>query len=188
MKDFLSQAGKLLKEHKQYKRQLTVFLCLAVIVAFSTVTALKLYGQAMTHKMEVLDCQYQVHQHIEDCYAKDEQGNPGTELICGYADYAIHAHNEDCYDSKGNLVCGLEEHEKHEHTDECFTTELVLVCGLEEVIPEETPEDEAGEAPEEPAGGEESTPEAARSPGGSRGRERADSGGSAHLPVGSPCA
>ena len=76
MKDFLSQAGKLLKEHKQYKRQLTVFLCLAVIVAFSTVTALKLYGQAMTHKMEVLDCQYQVHQHIEDCYAKDEQGNP----------------------------------------------------------------------------------------------------------------
>ena len=161
MKDFLSQAGKLLKEHKQYKRQLTVFLCLAVIVAFSTVMALKLYGQAMTHKMEVLDCQYQVHQHIEDCYAKDEQGNPGTELICGYADYAIHAHNEDCYDSKGNLVCGLEEHEKHEHTDECFTTELVLVCGLEEVIPEETPEDEAGEAPEEPAGGEESTPEAA---------------------------
>ena len=164
MKDFLSQAGKLLKEHKQYKRQLTVFLCLAVIVAFSTVTALKLYGQAMTHKMEVLDCQYQVHQHIEDCYAKDEQGNPGTELICGYADYAIHAHNEDCYDSKGNLVCGLEEHEKHEHTDECFTTELVLVCGLEEVIPEETPEDEAGEAPEEPAGGEESTPEAAGQP------------------------
>ena len=164
MKDFLSQAGKLLKEHKQYKRQLTVFLCLAVIVAFSTVTALKLYGQAMTHKMEVLDCQYQVHQHIEDCYAKDEQGNPGTELICGYADYAIHAHNEDCYDSKGNLVCGLEEHEKHEHTDECFTTELVLVCGLEEVIPEETPEDEAGETPEEPAGGEESTPEAAGQP------------------------
>ena len=164
MKDFLSQAGKLLKEHKQYKRQLTVFLCLAVIVAFSTVTALKLYGQAMTHKMEVLDCQYQVHQHIEDCYAKDEQGNPGTELICGYADYTIHAHNEDCYDSKGNLVCGLEEHEKHEHTDECFTTELVLVCGLEEVIPEETPEDEAGETPEEPAGGEESTPEAAGQP------------------------
>ncbi len=164
MKDFLSQAGKLLKEHKQYKRQLTVFLCLAVIVAFSTVMALKLYGQAMTHKMEVLDCQYQVHQHIEDCYAKDEQGNPGTELICGYADYAIHAHNEDCYDSKGNLVCGLEEHEKHEHTDECFTTELVLVCGLEEVIPEETPEDEAGETPEEPAGGEESTPEAAGQP------------------------
>ena len=61
MKDFLSQAGKLLKEHKQYKRQLTVFLCLAVIVAFGTVTALKLYGQAMTHKTEVLECGYEVH-------------------------------------------------------------------------------------------------------------------------------
>lgn len=56
--EFLSQAGKLLKEHKQYRRRLIVFLSLAVIVAYVTITALKLYGQAMTHKVEVLDCQY----------------------------------------------------------------------------------------------------------------------------------
>ena len=53
--DFLSQAGKLLKEQKKYRRRAVVFLCLAVIVTFGTVSALKLYGQAMTHKMEVLD-------------------------------------------------------------------------------------------------------------------------------------
>ena len=58
--DFLSQAGKLLKEQKKYRRRAVVFLCLAVIVTFGTVSALKLYGQAMTHKVEVLDCQYEV--------------------------------------------------------------------------------------------------------------------------------
>ena len=48
--EFLSQAGKLLKEQKQYRRRLIVFLCLAVIVTYGTLTALKLYGQAMTHR------------------------------------------------------------------------------------------------------------------------------------------
>lgn len=55
MKDFLAQAAKLLKKNKQYRRQMVVFLCLAVVVTFGTVTALKLYGQAMTHQVEVLE-------------------------------------------------------------------------------------------------------------------------------------
>lgn len=83
--DFLSQAGKLLKKQKQYRHQLVVFLCLAVIVTFGTVTALKLYGQAMTHKREVFDCQYEVHEHTDECYEQDEEGNLGTEPVCGYA-------------------------------------------------------------------------------------------------------
>ena len=87
--DFLSQAGKLLKEQKQYRRRAVVFLCLAVIVGYGTVMALKLYGQAMTHKMEVLDCSLEAHEHTEECYKKDEAGNPGGELICGYADYVV---------------------------------------------------------------------------------------------------
>lgn len=129
--DFLSQAGKLLKEQKQYRRRLIVFLCLAVVVVYGTLTALKLYGQAMTHKMEVLDCQYEVHEHTDECYEMDEEGNLGTEPVCGYADYVIHVHNDDCYDADGNLTCRLEEHPAHEHTEECYVTEMVLVCGEE---------------------------------------------------------
>lgn len=129
--DFLSQAGKLLKEQKQYRRRLIVFLCLAVVVVYGTLTALKLYGQAMTHKMEVLDCQYEVHEHTDECYEMDEEGNLGTEPVCGYADYVIHVHNDDCYDADGNLTCDLEEHPAHEHTEECYVTEMVLVCGEE---------------------------------------------------------
>ena len=129
--DFLSRAGKLLKEQRQYRRRLAVFLCLAVLVAFGTVAALKLYGQAMTHKMEVLDCQYTVHEHTEECYERDAEGNLGTEAVCGYADYVIHQHNDECYDKEGRLVCSLEEHGPHTHTEECWLTEKVLVCGEE---------------------------------------------------------
>ena len=125
--DFLSQAAKHLKEQKQYRRRAVVFLCLAVIVGYGTVMALKLYGQAMTHKMEVLDCQYAVHAHTDECYETDEEGNPGTEPVCGYAEYVLHIHNDTCYDKDGNTVCTLEEHEPHEHTEECFVTERILV-------------------------------------------------------------
>ena len=158
MKDFLAQAAKLLKKNKQYRRQMVVFLCLAMVVTFGTVTALKLYGQAMTHQVEVLDCQYKVHEHTEECYDRDENGNLGTEPVCGYALYAIHTHNDACYDAKGNLVCALEEHEKHEHTEECYLTEKVLVCELEETEVTVPPEEDA-EAPEE-------TPEETEAPAG----------------------
>lgn len=129
--DFLAQAGKLLKEQKQYRRRAVVFLCLAVVVMFGTVTALKLYGQAMTHKVEVLDCCFKVHEHTDDCYERDAEGNQGTESVCGYADYVVHVHNDRCYDGEGNLTCGLEEQEAHQHTEECYATEKLLVCGME---------------------------------------------------------
>lgn len=130
MKDFLSQAGELLKKRKQYKRRTAVFLCLAVIVTFGTVTALKLYGQAMTHKVEVLACNYEVHEHTEDCYEEDAEGN--RKLVCGFADYVIHVHNDGCYDADGNLVCTLGEHAEHKHTEDCYETERILICGEEE--------------------------------------------------------
>ena len=129
--DFLTQAGKLLKEKKQYRRRAVVFLCLAVVVGYGTVMALKLYGQAMTHKMEVLDCSLEVHEHTEACYEKDEAGNPGEGLICGYADYVVHMHNDKCYSADGKLTCTLEERKAHEHTDECYVTETILICGEE---------------------------------------------------------
>ncbi len=147
--DFLSQAAKHLKEQKQYRRRAVVFLCLAVIVGYGTVMALKLYGQAMTHKMEVLDCQYAVHAHTDECYETDEEGNPGTEPVCGYAEYVLHIHNDTCYDKDGNTVCTLEEHEPHEHTEECFVTERILVCGEEaEADNAAGAEDMAGSTPQ----------------------------------------
>ncbi len=118
---FLSQAAKFLQDRKNYKRWLAVFLCLAATVAFGTVAALKLYGQAMTHQVKVLDCQYTVHEHTEGCY--DEEGS----LICMQADQVIHVHNDDCY-RNGELVCPLPELTPHEHDDGCYEEEEVLVC------------------------------------------------------------
>lgn len=126
--DFLSQAGKLLKEQKRFRRQMIVFFCLAVVVLYGTVTALMLYGQAMTHKAEVLDCQYKIHEHTNECYETNEDGSLGTEPVCGYADYVIHVHNDKCYNADGQLVCTLNEHEAHKHTEECYVTERILVC------------------------------------------------------------
>ena len=164
--DFLSRAAKFLQEQKEYKRWLAAFLCLAIVVVFGTVTALKMYGQAMTHQVKVLDCAYQVHEHTEDCYEEDEEGE--QILICGLADYVAHVHNDDCYDAKQNLVCLLEERPPHEHSDDCYEEEDILICeeeeseGSQEEAPDSQPEEnttpEEVEAPEEsPA--EESKPE-----------------------------
>lgn len=125
--DIMSQTAKLLQQYKKNKRWLAVFLCLAVTVVLGTLAALKLYGQAMTHKMKVLECKYEVHEHTEECYDKEKP----EELICAYADYAVHMHNDDCYNAKGEPVCPLEEVEPHEHTEECYEEVKTLVCELE---------------------------------------------------------
>lgn len=123
----LKQIARFLQEQKKQKRWLVVFLCLAIIVGFGTVTALKMRGQAMTHKEKRVICQLAVHQHADECYDENKEN-----LICGYADYVVHVHNEDCYDWNGNLTCQLPEVEKHEHSEECYTEEATLICGLEE--------------------------------------------------------
>ncbi len=122
----LKQITRFLQEQKKHKRWAVVFVCLAVIVGFGTVTALKMMGQAMTHKEKRLICQYQVHQHEEGCYDAEQK------VICGYADYVVHKHNDDCYKEDGTLACTLPELEEHEHTDECWSEEQTVVCGLEE--------------------------------------------------------
>lgn len=128
--NFFPQAAKFLQEQKKHKHRMAIFLCLAVVVALGTVAALKMYGQAMTHKVRVLNCQMEVHEHTEECYAEDADGN--KELICGMADYVVHVHNADCYDMNGDLVCPIEEREPHVHDDSCYEEREVLVCGQEE--------------------------------------------------------
>lgn len=121
------QIARFLQEKKKEKQWLVVFICMAVVVGSGTVAALKLKGQAMTHKEKVVACSLEVHQHTDACY-----GGENGELNCGYADYVVHVHNDDCYDWNGNLTCTLPEIEKHTHTDACYTEEKNLICGLEE--------------------------------------------------------
>ena len=80
----LKQIARFLQEQKKQKRWLVVFLCLAIIVGFGTVTALKMRGQAMTHKEKRVICQLAVHQHADECYDENKEN-----LICGYADYVL---------------------------------------------------------------------------------------------------
>lgn len=128
---FLTQAAKVRNEQKKDKRRLAVFLCLAAVVALGTAAALKMYGQAMSHKDKRLICQLEAHQHTEGCY-------DGDKVVCGYADYIVHTHNDDCYDGDGNLACHLLEAAAHTHTDECYSEEEVLVCKEEEQAHEHT--------------------------------------------------
>lgn len=116
------QAAKFLRDKKINRRWLMVFVCLAVIAAAGTVTALKYNGQAMTYKQKVLDCGYQIHKHTASCYDKE------NKLVCGLADYVVHTHNDDCYSANGKLVCTLPEVKEHQHDSSCYKNESILIC------------------------------------------------------------
>lgn len=120
---------RIIRDKKNRKRYLAVFVCLAAIVSLGTATALKYSGIAMTHKEKVLRCSYKVHEHKNSCYVKQD----GKKVLnCGYADYVVHVHNDDCYDANGNLVCPLPEIKEHKHDASCYTEQRVLTCGKEE--------------------------------------------------------
>ena len=131
MESLKKQAAKLLGEQKKYRRWLTIFLGLAIVVTLGTVAALKMNGQALSHKQKVLKCALELHEHTEECYESDPESGEKT-LICGYADYAVHTHNDDCYDGDGELVCQLDEVEAHIHEESCYEEEQVLICELQE--------------------------------------------------------
>lgn len=157
--DLSSQNTKILQEQKKHRQWVLIFLGLSVTVILGTVAALKLYGQALTHKVKVLDCQAKVHEHTDECYVYDEEKEEDV-LVCGFAGYLAHVHNDDCRDENGRLVCPLEEIEPHKHVDACFEEQQVLVCELEGIEPAQG--DNTGAAANQPVktpdGGEESQP------------------------------
>lgn len=160
--DLSSQNTRILQEQKRHRQWMVAFLVLSVTVVLGTAAALKLYGQALTHKVKVLDCRAGVHEHTEECYVYDEETGEDVP-VCGYADYLVHIHNDDCRDKNGRLVCPLEEIEPHKHTDECYEERRVLVCGLEGIEPAQGADtDAAGTAGNQPGqtpgGGAESQP------------------------------
>ncbi len=157
--DLSSQNTRILQEQKKHRQWVMIFLGLSVTVILGTVAALKLYGQALTHKVKVLDCQAKVHEHTDECYVYDEEKEEDV-LVCGFAGYLAHVHNDDCRDENGRLVCPLEEIEPHKHVDACFEEQQVLVCELEGIEPAQG--DNTGTAANQPVktpdGGEESQP------------------------------
>lgn len=131
----VKQAEKFLREQKNHKRWLAVFLCLAVVVATGTTAALKYKGIAVTTDNE------EMHVHTDECYEEQKV------LICGLeegegSEGSGHVHTDACYaitEGGTELTCGMEE---HTHGDGCYTTTegtTELTCGMEE-----NPEEEGG--------------------------------------------
>lgn len=103
----MKQAERFLRERKNYKRWLSVFFCLAAVVALSTVMVLRYTGTAMTGDLQ---CGMEEHIHTEECFQE--------ELICGQEAGEEHEHTEECYEKQ--LVCVMEE---HVHEDACYAQE-----------------------------------------------------------------
>ena len=128
-----SLVNRILNTHREHRRWVAGFLCLAMLVSIGTVAAVSHTGIAMTYTERLLECPYAeegaepvAHVHNDDC--RDEDGN----LICTLPEIQPHEHTEDCYEEQSTLICGLEESEGHVHTDDCREQETVYVCGLEE--------------------------------------------------------
>lgn len=85
------QAERFLREQKNYKRWLAVFLCLAVVVTIGTTAALKYKGIAVTGDAEVSE-----EMHMEQAEAVSEELPPGMRR---------HVHTEACYEEQLVLVC-----------------------------------------------------------------------------------
>ena len=124
----MKQAERFLRERKNGKRWLTVFTCLAAMVALGTVMALRYTGTAMTGDPQ---CGAEEHSHAEACYQEN--------LICGQEGEEGHEHTAECYEKQ--LICSMEE---HSHMDTCYKQE-------EETTAQETEEAQAaadsGEGP-----------------------------------------
>lgn len=131
MKSYISkQVERFLREQKNYKRWLAVFLCLAVIVTIGTAGALKYKGIAVTKDGEI-------HVHTDDCYREEKV------LVCEEAKSAEgHTHDDSCYSVSGGteeLICDKEE---HEHDDSCYTVEVITETETDEEGNEVTVEHE----------------------------------------------
>lgn len=87
------QAERFLREQKDYKRWLAVFLCLAVVVTIGTTAALKYRGIAVTSDDSATDAM-----HMEQTEGNTEEIPEGMRK---------HVHTADCYEMQPVLICGM---------------------------------------------------------------------------------
>lgn len=114
----IEQASRYLREHRAYRRYLSVFLCLALAIAGGTVALLTRPGIAMTVTATVLQCPYvgvAAHTHNDDCCDESDA------LVCPLPERALHQHSDACYTETRVLICTREETPGHIHTEACFT-------------------------------------------------------------------
>lgn len=90
---FKKQAERFLREQKDYKRWLAVFLCLAVVVTIGTTAALKYRGIAVTSDDSATDAM-----HLEQTEGNTEEIPEGMRK---------HVHTADCYEMQPVLICGM---------------------------------------------------------------------------------
>lgn len=97
------QAERFLREQKNYKRWLAVFLCLAVVVTIGTTAALKYKGIAVTG-----DDQAAEGMHMEQAQEASEEIPEGMRR---------HVHTESCYEEQLVSVCEAAKTEAGETAD-----------------------------------------------------------------------
>ena len=148
MKSLISkQVERFLREQKNYKRWLAVFLCLAVVVTLGTTAALKYKGIAVTGDADAAQ-----EMHMEQ--TGEAQTVASEEVPEGMR---RHVHTDACYEERKVLVCEEGKAEAgdaadagtdagsaegsgdtgtaggHHHSDSCYeVTGGELVCGKEE--------------------------------------------------------
>ena len=134
------------KKRNRKRVSIVLSICLAVCAVVGVAYGVRHSGSAWNHITKEIVCEETVnlHQHTDDCYGFDEDGN--EILICGYADYLVHTHNQYCFNDDNELICPLLEVEEHVHDDSCYVEEKVLICELEEteeeIIDDEIVEEE----------------------------------------------
>lgn len=126
MQQWQDKIQEYVRRHKQRRRWKRLTAALAVFAVAATTAATILPGITQERDPDLLECQLNLHTHVESCY--DQSGN----LTCGYADYVVHTHNDSCYGEGGKLICPLEEIQAHTHDDSCYETTLTLICEQEE--------------------------------------------------------
>ena len=109
-----NQIALRLREMKKQKWQVTLLVCLSLLVAAGIAGIFHLPATTKTYQVRELTC----------------TAVPPTGEAC--ADFFVHVHNDDCYDGDGSLVCPLPEIKPHRHTEDCYSASRVLVCGLPE--------------------------------------------------------
>lgn len=124
-----ARAAQFIRDRRDNKRWQAAVFCMAALVVGGTTWILVREAKAFSDSGgDVLDCRYEVHEHVKGCYDHD-----GERLVCGKVEYVVHTHDKDsCYDEDGRLVCQLREEKGHVHDAGCFAIEESLVCGLEE--------------------------------------------------------
>ena len=90
-----NQIALRLREMKKQKWQVTLLVCLSVLVIAGVAGIFHLPAISKTYQVRELTC----------------TAVPPTGAAC--ADFFAHVHNDDCYDSDGSLACPLPEIKPH---------------------------------------------------------------------------